>query len=86
MSQRKCGKMKQETVNTHCKHPDCIYRLHLDNYIDCCYYAVIEYEARGCKISECTRYKKGTRKVKSHKDHIAWDLLFDNEEHIDDYK
>lgn len=28
-----------------------------------CYYAVIKHESRGCKISECDKYKQGKVKV-----------------------
>lgn len=49
-----------ETVSEHCKHEDCIYRRSLPgNRTELCFYAAVEHERRGCKISECTRYKRG---------------------------
>lgn len=52
-----------ELVATHCKHPDCIYRsvMYFDGKTPICVYAMIENEVRGCKISECNKYKKGTK-------------------------
>ena len=52
-----------ETVDEHCQHKDCIYRMKFDETTDYCAYCLFEYEVRRCKISECTRYKKGKRKV-----------------------
>lgn len=50
-----------ETVKTHCRHTDCIYRSHIDGgNTPICYYAVLEGKSRGCKISECNKYKGGT--------------------------
>ena len=56
-------KEKHETVNEHCPHEDCIYRRLLSGSQreDCCMYAALEHQLRGCKISECTRYVKGER-------------------------
>lgn len=49
-----------ETVRDHCTHDDCIYRAHIDGgNTPICYYAVIECQSRGCKISECDKYKGG---------------------------
>lgn len=51
---------KIETVKEHCKHEDCIYRAHIDGgNIPICYYAVLECKSRGCKISECDKYRGG---------------------------
>lgn len=39
---------------------DCIYMTYIDGgYTPVCYYAVLMNECRGCKISECDRYKSG---------------------------
>lgn len=49
-----------ETVRDHCKHSDCMYRSSIDaGQIPICYYAVLANECRGCKISECDKYKSG---------------------------
>lgn len=52
-----------ETVEEHCKHEDCIYRQHIGRSFQTpvCMYAATEHQSRGCKISECTRYKAGTK-------------------------
>ncbi len=75
------GDMKEiETVLDHCKHPDCVYRLWLDKNTPCCYYAAMENEIRGCKISECTRYKRGKKSVRQTELYIVWDIYgLDNE-------
>lgn len=53
-----------ETVDTHCKYIDCIYRKSFDaSGRECCMYAALEHQVRGSKISECTRYTPG-RKIK----------------------
>lgn len=53
-----------ETVDEHCEHKDCVYRMRLDAYgREFCNYCVMEYQLRGCPISKCTRYKAGTRTV-----------------------
>lgn len=52
-----------ETVNEHCKHKDCKYRMMFDPTSDYCAYCVIEKELRGCPISECNRYKRGGKRV-----------------------
>lgn len=66
-----------ETVKEHCKHPNCVYRQKLrDCGEPCCMYAAMENEPRGCKISECTRYKDGKivkpRLIKSDM-YIIWE-------------
>lgn len=65
----------EELVSELCPE-DCIYR----NYIDggntpICYYAVIMCECRGCKISECDKYKPGKPiKVRMDKEYvIGWE-------------
>lgn len=51
-----------ETVELHCKHPDCIYRIKLSGgRYECCMYAAIEHQCRGCKISECDKFKHGAK-------------------------
>lgn len=53
-----------EQVSTHCKHPECIYRSSISGgNIPVCLYAMLAGEARGCKISECDKYKDG-RKIR----------------------
>lgn len=39
---------------------DCVYRAYIDGgATPICFYAVIMRECRGCKISECDKYKPG---------------------------
>lgn len=66
-----------ETVEEHCKHKDCVYRLTFDtNGTPYCNYCVMEQMVRGCKISECTRYRTGKRTVTMSKDglHYLWTI------------
>lgn len=54
-----------EECRTHCKHKDCIYRGQIDaGHTPVCLYAMYEGRARGCKISECDKYKAG-KKIKA---------------------
>ena len=54
-----------ETVEEHCKHPDCRYRKRLTWNGESCQYMLITGKRRGCEISECDKYKKGKLKVVS---------------------
>lgn len=60
--------MENETVelcSTHCRHKDCIYRGQIDaGHTPVCLYAMYEGKARGCRISECDKYKAG-KKIKA---------------------
>lgn len=49
-----------ETVVRHCKHKDCIYRGYL-YWTPFCDYIGVEKKSRGCKISECDKYKPGKK-------------------------
>lgn len=74
---------KIETVEECCKHEDCIYRKYIrsGSQVSVCMYAAIEHQSRGCKISECTRYKAGTKtkaKMKTGYE-IEWEYELDNE-------
>lgn len=53
---------REETVMEDCKHPDCAYRRMLNSYIECCDYIGATGRSRGCKISECNKYRPGTVK------------------------
>lgn len=48
---------KQETIKD-CKHPDCYY-----HGGKTCDYCLVTGHRRGCPISKCKRYKKGSRKA-----------------------
>lgn len=63
-----------ETVEEHCVHMDCVYRMTLERGVPFCNYCAMEEEPRGCKISECTRYRTGTRTVTMTKEglHFLW--------------
>lgn len=66
---------EHELVLTHCKHPDCVYRstVNLNGKIPVCVYAMIENEVRGCKISECDKYKRGKKtKAKMREDVVIY--------------
>ena len=66
---------KQETVAENCPHKDCIYRSSIcfGNRIPVCLYAVFEYKARGCKISECDKYQSGKKiKAKMREDTVIF--------------
>lgn len=52
-----------ETVSEHCKHKDCIYRIKIGTQDPICTYIEKEHRPRGCKISECDKYKAGSRRV-----------------------
>lgn len=54
-----------ETVEEHCIHKDCFYRMKLDSCVDFCAYAIIESQSRKCAISQCDKYRTGrsSRKV-----------------------
>ena len=45
-----------ETVQEHCKHPDCSYRKTMSSIIPYCDYIGATGKRRGCKISECNKY------------------------------
>lgn len=63
-----------ETVEVHCKHKDCIYRGIL-SWTPYCNYIGIEKEPRGCKISQCDRYKPGKKiQPRMHKNYeLDWE-------------
>lgn len=57
------AKKEIELVDTHCKHEDCIYRQPVRSLnTEGCFYSVMENKLRGCKISECDKYKRGNPK------------------------
>lgn len=60
---------------------DCVYRVLLDGWIPACYYAAIEHQVRGCKISECNRYRSG-QPIKPTMDGeymIYWEYIYYDE-------
>lgn len=51
-----------ELVENYCPE-DCVYRSELrDDGTPCCCYAAIEGRSRGCRVSECDKYKRGRPK------------------------
>lgn len=51
-----------ELVEEHCPE-DCIYRQPVRSLnTEGCFYSVMENKLRGCKISECDKYKRGNPK------------------------
>lgn len=69
------NKEELETVAEHCKHNECIYRSTIEGGLTpICFYAVLAEEPRGCKISECDKYKDG-RKIRprlKREDFVIW--------------
>lgn len=62
-----------------CCPKDCVYRRKLSTYgTDCCMYAAIEHESRGCSIENCNRYKKG--KLKKPRLNVAVELFWEWED------
>lgn len=60
-----CGKAEMETIelaDDYCPK-DCYYRLRFDTTTFCCGYCIIEGHPRGCKISECDKYRQGHKRV-----------------------
>lgn len=56
--------MEIETVQEHCKHPDCRYRQNLSNiHTPYCAYIIYEGVSRKCPISQCDKYKPGKLKI-----------------------
>ena len=49
---------KVELCETFCP-ADCVYRTLLRGTTPACYYAAYEHKLRGCKISECDKYRSG---------------------------
>ena len=68
-----------ETIQD-CKHPDCRYNIKIGgtgvricNYLDGHYVETGIIEPRGCKISECTKYKpKQEGKTLSQQGKVMW--------------
>lgn len=51
-----------ETVDEYCPN-DCVYRVRLCRSTFFCAYAVMERSSRGCRVSECDKYRVGTKKA-----------------------
>lgn len=70
--------MEIETVDEHCKHEDCCYRFLLTHgyrAVHYCDYIGVEGKPRGCKISECDKYRKGRRRCKLWEfDKFEWSI------------
>lgn len=72
-----------ETVLEHCRHPECIYRSQIDGgQTPICFYAVLAGELRGCRISDCDKYKDGRRvRPRMREDfEIWWECEFYDED------
>lgn len=69
-----------ELVSTHCKHPDCAYRMLLNGVTEFCGFCLIEGEPRRSPISECTRYSTGERKVTVNHDTLMFNWWVDDYE------
>ena len=74
-------KEKEELVETYCPS-DCVYRVKLHGVIPACYYAVLEQRVRGCKISECDKYRSG-KPIKARMDSeyvVWWEYRYDEDD------
>lgn len=75
---RKDGDMERiETVDADCKHVDCVYRVKLNQRGEYfCNYAVMERHSRGCSISKCDKYRKGSKKatIISVTKQVEWEI------------
>lgn len=67
-----------ETVDVHCKHKDCVYRTRLSLSGDCCGYMLYTDMPRGCKISECDKYRKGRKIPTTKGDLYTWTVEEDD--------
>ena len=66
------GKNEVELCETYCPS-DCVYRVMLQEKIPACYYSVIERKIRGCKISECDKYRSGKPlKARMDSEYVVW--------------
>lgn len=76
--------MKKEPIElceTYCPE-DCVYRILLHGIIPACYYAVLEQRVRGCRISECDKYRSG-KPVRARMDNefvVWWEYEFYDED------
>lgn len=64
-----------ETVDEHCKHPDCVYRMKLVHGYpmgEFCNYSGIMGRSRGCSISECDKYRAGRRSCRMTRGTLEW--------------
>ncbi len=70
-----------QTVTEHCKHPDCIYRNHinLDGLIGFCDYISLTGHSRGCSISECTKYRRGKKTKRNHNGIVIWNIKYEED-------
>ena len=77
-------KEEVELCETYCPD-DCYYRSYIDGgHTPICFYAVIEQKSRGCRISECDKYRQGTPiKAVMQRDYaIMWEYDEDDDADI----
>lgn len=69
-----------EEVDRYCPK-DCIYRMYFDGTTHYCGYCAAERHSRGCKVSECDKYKRGKRRVaiESGTLEFRWELYDDED-------
>ncbi len=69
-----------ETCEQYCKHEDCVYRRLVGVGTPICFYAAIMRESRKCKISECNKYRTGTKKARTTvEQYIEWNIEYDDD-------
>lgn len=69
-----------ETVDEHCKHQDCIYRMHFGFGSEFCAYLLVTDEVRGCPISKCNRYRRGDKRVVIDKATLSYRWILTDED------
>lgn len=69
-----------ETVDEHCTHKDCIYRMRFGLGSEFCAFMLVESVPRGCPISRCTRYKSGSKKVVIDKATLSYRWILNEDE------
>lgn len=69
-----------ETVEEHCKHEDCIYRMHFQGSTEFCAYLLVTNELRGCPISQCNRYRAGDKRVVIDKATLSYRWIIRDDE------
>lgn len=69
-----------EEVNTHCKHRDCVYRMHFHGNTEFCAYLLVTNEVRGCPISQCDKYRLGDKRVVIDKATLSYRWIIRDDE------
>ena len=68
-----------ETVEEYCPQ-DCIYRMRFTLSTDFCAYLLMTDKVRGCKVSECDKYRSGHKRVVIDKGTLGYRWVITDEE------